>query len=71
MFPISCQRDMADLAKTSKFNVLFDIIIVLLVAYISPIDLSNTIQSLTGGVGVVDFPPQFSNCVGSRHCDAI
>lgn len=35
ILPLSCQRDVADLAKTSKMNVCFDLIIVLLVVYLA------------------------------------
>ncbi len=35
ILPLSCQRDMADLAKTSKMNVCFDLIMVLLVVYLA------------------------------------
>jgi len=35
MLPLSCQRDMADLAKTSKMNVCFDLMIVLIVVYMA------------------------------------
>ena len=35
ILPLSCQRDMADLAKTSKINVVFDLVMVLLVVYLS------------------------------------
>ena len=35
ILPLSCQRDMADLAKTSKINVIFDLIMVLLVVYLA------------------------------------
>jgi sodium-coupled neutral amino acid transporter 11 len=37
MVPLSSQRDMADLAKTSSLNVTFDLIMVVLVLYCSPI----------------------------------
>mmetsp|Transcript_21496 Transcript_21496/g.45306 ORF Transcript_21496/g.45306 Transcript_21496/m.45306 type:complete len:771 (+) Transcript_21496:182-2494(+) len=35
ILPLSCQRDMADLAKTSKMNVCFDFLMVLLVVYLA------------------------------------
>ena len=35
VIPLSCQRDIADLAKTSQLNVVFDTIMVLLVVYLS------------------------------------
>jgi len=35
--PLSSQRDMADLAKTSRMNVTFDFLMVLLVLYCAPI----------------------------------
>ena len=35
ILPLSCQRDMADLAKTSTLNVCFDLLMVLLVAYLA------------------------------------
>eukprot|EP00536_Pseudo-nitzschia_multiseries_P015719 jgi/Psemu1/218919/e_gw1.939.2.1 len=35
ILPLSCQRDMADLAKTSKINVVFDLIMVLIVVYLA------------------------------------
>lgn len=35
--PLSSQRDMADLSKTSRLNVVFDCIMVLLVVWIAPI----------------------------------
>lgn len=37
MLPLSCKRDMADLAKTSRLNVLIDSTLVALVAYNAPI----------------------------------
>ena len=37
MLPIACKRDMADLAQTSRFNVLVDTLLVGLVAFTSPI----------------------------------
>jgi sodium-coupled neutral amino acid transporter 11 len=37
MVPLSSQRDMADLAKTSRVNVCFDIIMVILVLYCAPL----------------------------------
>lgn len=40
MVPLSSQRDMADLAKTSRINVTFDLIMVCLVLYLA--DLPNT-----------------------------
>lgn len=36
IFPISCQRDMADLAKTSSLSVLFDCIMVAIIACSAP-----------------------------------
>ena len=36
MVPLSSQRDMADLAKTSRVSVTFDCIMVLIVAMIAP-----------------------------------
>jgi sodium-coupled neutral amino acid transporter 11 len=35
ILPLSCQRDMADLAKTSKMNVCFDVTMVLIVTYLA------------------------------------
>ena len=35
ILPLSCQRDVADLAKTSKMNICFDLIIVVLVVYLA------------------------------------
>jgi sodium-coupled neutral amino acid transporter 11 len=35
ILPLSCQRDMADLAKTSKMNVCFDLLMVLIVVYLA------------------------------------
>ena len=35
ILPLSCQRDMADLAKTSRMNVCFDLLMVLVVVYLS------------------------------------
>ena len=40
MVPISSQRDMADLSKTSRMNVLFCTTIACLVAYLSPLEWS-------------------------------
>ena len=37
MLPIACKRDMADLAQTSRFNVIVDTLLVGLVAFTSPI----------------------------------
>jgi len=37
IFPLSCQRDMADLAKTSTLSVIFDIMMVCIVAAKAPI----------------------------------
>lgn len=48
MVPLSAQRDMADLAKTSRLSVIFDIIMVLLVVYTAPVQQS--VQSV-GGFG--------------------
>ncbi|CAB9524972.1 Putative sodium-coupled neutral amino acid transporter 11 [Seminavis robusta] len=39
--PLSAQRDMADLAKTSRISVFIDILLVLVVAYKSPLDLDR------------------------------
>lgn len=36
MLPVSCQRDVADLAKTSRLNVVIDSLLVLLVAWNAP-----------------------------------
>ncbi|VEU38644.1 unnamed protein product [Pseudo-nitzschia multistriata] len=35
ILPLSCQRDMADLAKTSKMNVIFDLLMVSIVVYLA------------------------------------
>eukprot|EP00934_Nitzschia_sp_Nitz4_P004286 Nitzschia sp. Nitz4//scaffold34_size148208//46360//50283//NITZ4_002973-RA/size148208-processed-gene-0.38-mRNA-1//-1//CDS//3329548774//4276//frame0 len=37
MVPLSCQRDMADLSKTSRINVCVDFLMVMLVLYLAPI----------------------------------
>ena len=37
MLPLSCQRDMADLAKTSRASVLFDCAIVGIIAVFAPV----------------------------------
>jgi len=42
VLPLSCQRDMADLAKTSKMNVVLDSIIVVIVVYIARAQLTPT-----------------------------
>lgn len=48
MLPIACKRDMADLAQTSRFNVLVDTLLVGLVAFTSPIWYSNRIDGIDG-----------------------
>ena len=50
MLPLSLQRDMADLAKTSRLSVLFNICLVSIIAYFSPTSKS---LSDAGGFGVV------------------
>lgn len=65
MVPLSSQRDVADLAKTSRINVLFDITMVLLVLYVAPIqegwnhlDISTNIvhyDTIFVGLGVLSF----------------
>jgi len=50
MLPLSMQRDMADLAKTSRISVVFDCLVVLLVAIFSPVHES---VSTSGGFGAV------------------
>jgi len=50
ILPLSMQRDMADLAKTSRVSVVFDCLMVLLVAIYSPVH--ETI-STSGGFGTV------------------
>lgn len=42
VLPLSCQRDMADLAATSKMNVLLDTIIVVIVVYMARAQLTPT-----------------------------
>lgn len=51
ILPLSCQRDMADLAKTSSLSVLFDIIMVALVVICSPI--SSYVSSSGGMIPVI------------------
>jgi len=46
MVPLSSQRDMADLAKTSRLSVVFDTILVSLVAYNAPVGAS--LQAMGG-----------------------
>lgn len=63
--PLSSQRDMADLAKTSRVNVTFDFIMVLLVLYCAPIreawatfDWTKNIvhsETIFVGLGVLSF----------------
>lgn len=65
MVPLSSQRDMADLAKTSRINVCFDIIMVMLVLYCAPIKESWAIfewkndiirsDTIFIGLGVLSF----------------
>jgi len=70
MFPISSQRDMADLAKTSNIAVMFDIILVSIVIVYAPVNaaieqsggiyniISNSIinpKTFFVGVGVLSF----------------
>lgn len=50
MLPISSQRDMADLAKTSAVSVCFDVLLVAIVAFKSPIG-SRTIDDEMGQAG--------------------
>lgn len=50
MLPISLQRDMADLAKTSRISVLFNIGLVAIIAKYSPTDESI---SVAGGLTVI------------------
>eukprot|EP00550_Attheya_septentrionalis_P000092 CAMPEP_0198288892 /NCGR_PEP_ID=MMETSP1449-20131203/7254_1 /TAXON_ID=420275 /ORGANISM="Attheya septentrionalis, Strain CCMP2084" /LENGTH=727 /DNA_ID=CAMNT_0043987129 /DNA_START=228 /DNA_END=2411 /DNA_ORIENTATION=- len=47
ILPLSCQRDMADLDKTSGISVMFDVCIVLLIAVFAPIQ--ESIES-SGGI---------------------
>ena len=49
MLPIACKRDMADLAQTSRFNVLVDTMLVGLVACTSPIWYSSSSSSSSTG----------------------
>jgi len=42
MFPVSCQRDMADLAKTSRMNVSMQIIMTFVVVYLSIQRITST-----------------------------
>eukprot|EP00529_Nitzschia_sp_RCC80_P010480 CAMPEP_0113441098 /NCGR_PEP_ID=MMETSP0014_2-20120614/900_1 /TAXON_ID=2857 /ORGANISM="Nitzschia sp." /LENGTH=775 /DNA_ID=CAMNT_0000331917 /DNA_START=119 /DNA_END=2443 /DNA_ORIENTATION=+ /assembly_acc=CAM_ASM_000159 len=42
MFPVSCQRDMADLAKTSRMNVAMQIIMTFVVVYLSIQRITST-----------------------------
>jgi solute carrier family 38 (sodium-coupled neutral amino acid transporter), member 11 len=47
MVPLSAQRDMAELAKTSRLSVLCDCIMVFLVAYNAPIPTSASVMAHT------------------------
>ena len=51
MVPISSQRDMADLSKTSRLNVVFCTIIALIVAYLAPV--ADSVAENGGIVNVV------------------
>ena len=65
MVPLSSQRDMADLAKTSKVNVLFDILMVFIVLFSAPIseswqtfDWKDSVihfDTIFVGIGVLSF----------------
>jgi amino acid permease len=65
MVPLSSQRDMADLAKTSRLAVLFDTLVVLVVIFVSPwqeTDFKTTLQTsiirpdtVFVGLGVLSF----------------
>ena len=65
MVPLSSQRDMADLAKTSRLAVLFDTLVVLVVIFVSPwqeTDFVTTLQTsiirpdtVFVGLGVLSF----------------
>jgi sodium-coupled neutral amino acid transporter 11 len=65
MVPLSSQRDMADLAKTSRISVFFDTLMVLVVVYVSPwqeTDIVATLQTsifrpdtVFVGLGVLSF----------------
>lgn len=46
MLPIACKRDMADLAQTSRFNVIVDTLLVGLVAFTSPIWYSKNSEGV-------------------------
>lgn len=48
MFPLSAQRDMADLAKTSTISVIFDIIMVVVIVVNAPISKSISSDALDG-----------------------
>eukprot|EP00985_Skeletonema_marinoi_P026312 scaffold20312_cov146-Skeletonema_marinoi.AAC.1 len=50
MLPLCLQRDVADLAKTSRVSVLFDVCLVFIIAKFSPI--SETVETF-GGIGPV------------------
>jgi len=51
MLPLSLQRDVADLAKTSRVSVLFDVCLVFIIARYSPI--SETIEAAGGGIAPI------------------
>mmetsp|Transcript_30963 Transcript_30963/g.62319 ORF Transcript_30963/g.62319 Transcript_30963/m.62319 type:complete len:641 (-) Transcript_30963:29-1951(-) len=53
MLPLSLQRDMADLAKTSRLSVLFDIFLVAIVAIFSP-----TSESIHDAGGIINLLSQ-------------
>lgn len=46
VLPISCQRDMADLAKTSKMNVVLDTIIVCIVVYLAQLTPTKILRTI-------------------------
>jgi sodium-coupled neutral amino acid transporter 11 len=46
MVPLSSQRDMADLAKTSRISVIFDTLMVLVVGYVSPWQATDIVEAL-------------------------
>jgi len=54
ILPLSCQRDMADLAKTSKMNVCFDLIMVLIVVYLAFHNTAAARSHYESVLGVVD-----------------
>jgi len=50
MFPLSAQRDMADLAKTSTMSVIFDVIMVLVIVVNAPISKSISSEDTDGTI---------------------